>query len=111
MKADPKTKEMFEGMEKPKSLDEMISAYAQVAEKPGYGITADDIREVVELEEARRKAKTDKVVSDMEVLEDNDPEGVAGGKINKIKHINSIDGCELLQTIIDFLRSFFIRNI
>ena len=47
MKADPKTKEMFEGMEKPKSLDEMISAYAQVAEKSGYGITADDIREVV----------------------------------------------------------------
>ena len=47
MKADPKTKEMFEGMEKPKFLDEMISAYAQVAEKPGYGITADDIREVV----------------------------------------------------------------
>jgi hypothetical protein len=47
MKADPKAKELFAGMETPKSLDEMISAYAQVAEKPGYGITADDIREVV----------------------------------------------------------------
>ena len=43
MKADPKAKELFEGMETPKSLDEMVAAYAQVAEKLGYGITAEDI--------------------------------------------------------------------
>ena len=80
MKADPKAKELFKGMEKPKSPDEAIAAYAQVAEKLGYGITAEDIREAVEQEEARRKAKTDKVVADMEELEDDDLENVAGGK-------------------------------
>ena len=79
MKADPKAKELFEGMEKPKSLDEMVSAYAQIAEKLGYNITAEDIREVAKQEDTKRKAKTDKVVSDMEALEDDDLEGVAGG--------------------------------
>ena len=79
MKADPKAKELFEGMEKPASPDEAISAYAQVAEKLGYGITEEDIRETIKQEEASRKAKTDKVVSDMEELEDEDVENVAGG--------------------------------
>ena len=81
MKADPKAKELFEGMEKPTSPDEAISAYAQVAEKLGYGITAEDIREAVKQEETIRKAKTDKVVADMEELKDDDLEGVAGGTI------------------------------
>ena len=79
MKADPKANELFEGMEKPGTPDEMISAYAQIAEKLGYGITEEDIREAVKQEEASRKAKTDKVVSDMEELEDEDVENVAGG--------------------------------
>ena len=79
IKADPKAKELFKGMEKPKSPDEAIAAYAQVAEKLGYGITAEDIREAVKQEETIRKAKTDKVVADMEELKDDDLEGVAGG--------------------------------
>ena len=86
MKADPKAKELFEGMEKPKSPDEAIAAYAQVAEKLGYGITAEDIREAVKQEETIRKAKTDKVVADMEELKDDDLEGVAGGYYHE-------DGC------------------
>ena len=52
-------------MEKPTSPDEAISAYAQVAEKLGYGITAEDIREAVEQDETRRKANADKVVADL----------------------------------------------
>ncbi len=87
MKADPKAMELFEGMEKPKSHDEALSAYVQVAEKLGYGITEEDIREAIEEEEARRKAKTDKVVSDMEALEDDDLDNVAGGN----------DGCSSTQ--------------
>ena len=35
MKEDPKAKELFDGMEKPKSLDEMVATYAQIAEKLG----------------------------------------------------------------------------
>ena len=79
MKADPKAKELFEGMEKPKSPDEAIAAYAQVAEKLGYGITVEDIREAIAQEEARRKARNDKVVSDIAELDDDEVEDVAGG--------------------------------
>ena len=79
MKADPKAKELFDGMEKPKSPDEAISAYVQIAEKLGYGTTADDIKEAVKQEESRRKAYTDKVVADMQELKDDDVENVAGG--------------------------------
>ena len=71
MKADPKAKELFEGMEKLTSPDEAISAYAQVAEKLGYGITEKDIREAIKQEETKRKAKIDKVVAGMEELEDD----------------------------------------
>lgn len=92
MKADPKAKELFEGMEKPTSPDEAISAYAQVAEKLGYGITAEDIREAVKQEETIRKAKTDKVVADMQELKDDDLEGVAGGYYHE-------DGCERTYSI------------
>jgi hypothetical protein len=84
-------------MEKPKSPDEAIAAYAQVAEKLGYGITAEDIREAVKQEETIRKAKTDKVVADMEELKDDDLEGVAGGI-----HPDILLKCgEVMQAIFD----------
>ena len=79
IKADPKAKELFGSMEMPASHDKMIAAYAQIAEKLGYDITAEDIRDAVEQEEARRKEKNDKIVSDMEAMEDDDLEDVAGG--------------------------------
>lgn len=79
MKADPKAQELFEGMGQPISPDEVISVYARIAEKLGYGITAEDIRDVIEQEEARRKEEIDKVVADIEALEDDDLEHVAGG--------------------------------
>ena len=93
MKADPKAKELFDGMEKPKSPDEAISAYAQIAEKLGYGITADDIKEAVKQEESRRKAKTDKVVADMQELKDDDLEGVAGGFYTFVDGVKVYDKC------------------
>ena len=80
MKEDSKAKELFEGMEKTKSPDEAISAYAQVAEKLGYGITAEEIEEAIEQEETRRKAETEKVAADIVALEDEDLEHVAGGE-------------------------------
>ena len=93
MKADPNAKELFEGMEKPKSPDEAIAAYAQVAEKLGYAITTEDIREAVKQEEARHKANTDKVVADMEALEDDDLEGVAGGFYTFVNGEKVYDKC------------------
>ena len=97
IKADPKAKELFEGMEKPTSPDEAIPAYAQIAEKLGYGITEKDIREAIAQEEARRKARNDKVVSDIAELDDDEVEDVAGGATP----LPSSGGCGLIQTIGD----------
>ena len=79
MKADPKAKELFEEIGRNYASENMVSTLSAIAEKLGYNITAQDIKEAIEQEETRRKAKTDKVVSDMEALEDDDLEGVAGG--------------------------------
>ena len=53
LKEDPKAKELLNGLE--------------------------EIREVVNQEEARRKSETEKIASDMKALNDDDVEDVAGG--------------------------------
>lgn len=78
MRADKKAQELYQSMEKPKTLDEAIPVYAQIAEKLGYGITAEDIREAVEQNEARIRLETEKAVSDVE-LEGCEMARVAGG--------------------------------
>ena len=57
----------------------MIICYAQIAAELGYDITAEEIREVVNQEEARRKGKTEKAASDIQALNDDDVENVVGG--------------------------------
>ena len=54
LKEDPKAKELLNGLKKPVSADDVITCYAQIAAKLGYAITAEEIREVVNQEEARR---------------------------------------------------------
>ena len=79
LKEDPKAKELLNGLKKPASADDVITCYAQIAAKLGYDITAEEIREVVNQEEARRKSETEKIASDMKALNDDDVENVAGG--------------------------------
>ena len=77
--------------------EEKIGFVVDMAHEMGYDVTEADIREAI-----AQVQQKDFVVVDDGMLED-----VAGGKINKIKHINSVDGCGLLQTIIDFFEEFF----
>ena len=79
LKEDPKAKELLNGLKKPVSADDVITCYAQIAAKLGYDITAEEIREVVNQEEARRKSETEKIASDIKALNDDDVENVAGG--------------------------------
>ena len=79
LKEDPKAKELLNGLKKPASADDVITCYAQIAAKLGYAITAEEIREVVNQEEARRKSETEKIASDMKALNDDDVEDVTGG--------------------------------
>ena len=79
LKEDPKAKELLDGLKNTASADDVISCYAQIAAKLGYDITAEEIREVVNQEEARRKSETEKATSDIQALNDDDVENVAGG--------------------------------
>ena len=79
LKEDPKAKELLNGLKKPASADDVITCYAQIAAKLGYDITAEEIREVVNQEEARRKSETEKIASDIKALNADDLENVAGG--------------------------------
>ena len=79
LKEDPKAKDLLDGLKNTASADDVISCYAQIAAKLGYDITAEEIREVVNQEEARRKSETEKIASDMKALNDDDVEDVTGG--------------------------------
>ena len=79
LKEDPRAKELLDGLKNTASADDVITCYAQIAAKLGYAITAEEIREVVNQEEARRKSETEKIASDSKALNDDDVENVAGG--------------------------------
>ena len=79
LKEDPKAKELLDGLKNTASADDVISCYAQIAAKLGYDITAEEIREVVNQEEARRKSETEKATSDIQALNDDEVENVVGG--------------------------------
>ena len=81
MKADPKAKELFEEIGKAYASANMVSTLSTIAGNLGYDITEEDIKETIEQEEARKKEKSDMAVADIEALEDEDLEGVAGGTI------------------------------
>ena len=72
LKEDPKAKELLDGLKNTAPADDVITCYAQIAAKLGYAITAEEIREVVNQEEARRKSETEKIASDMKALNDDD---------------------------------------
>ena len=75
----------------------MIICYAQIAAELGYDITAEEIREVVNQEEARIKAKTEKIASDMKELNDDDVEEVAGGGSKYKVQGKIFEGCAYAQ--------------
>ena len=93
LKEDPKAKELLDGLKNTAPADDVITCYAQIAAKLGYAITAEEIREVVNQEEARRKSETEKIASDMKELNDDDVEHVAGGAARYMMSGEWHDGC------------------
>ena len=90
LKTNEKAKELLQGREKPKSKEDAIKAYAEVAKELGEDISAEDIAQALEEIEAEIHQKTEAVSADMVELEDDDLEGVAGGVYTKndgiVKH-------------------------
>ena len=86
LKTNEKAKELLEGRERPKSKDEALKAYAEVAKELCEDISPEDFAEALEKIEAEIHQKTKAVSADMEELKDDDLEGVAGGYYHE-------DGC------------------
>jgi len=63
----------------PKSQGEAIAQLAEVAMKMGKKITAEELTEAIHALRKEQKTRTDAAASEMEALEDDDLEDVAGG--------------------------------
>ena len=81
LKTNEKAKELLEGRERPKSKDEALKAYAEIATELGEDISQEDFARALEEIEAEIHQKTKAVSADMEELKDDDLENVAGGYI------------------------------
>ena len=81
LKTNEKAKELLQGRERPKTKEDAIKAYAEVAKELGEDISPEDITQALKEIEAEIHQKTEAVSSDMVELEDDDVENVAGGTI------------------------------
>lgn len=79
LKTNEKAKELLQGREMPQNKDDAIKAFAEVASELGEDISPEDFSKALEQIESEVHQRTKTVSSDMEALEDDDLEGVAGG--------------------------------
>ena len=79
LKTNEKAKDLLQGREKPKSKEDAIKAFAEVAKELGEDISPEDFAQALEEIEAEIHQKTEAVSADMQELKDDDVEGVAGG--------------------------------
>ena len=90
LKTNEKAKELLQGREKPKSKEDAIKAYAEVAKELGEDISPEDFAKALEEIEAEIYQRTKAVSADMQELEDDDLEDAAGGKDNP-KCVNTVE--------------------
>ena len=72
-------KELLQGRERPKTKEDAIKAYAEIAAELGEDISPEDFARALEEIEAEIHQKTEAVSADMQELEDDDLGDVAGG--------------------------------
>ena len=79
LRTNEKAKELLQGRERPKTKEDAIKAYAEIAAELGEDISPEDFAQALEEIEAEIHQKTKAVSADMQELKDDDLEGVAGG--------------------------------
>ena len=81
LRNDPKAKELMKGMKKPESDEEIIDSYAAIAEKIGFDLSRDEIREGVSglIKEQQAKAMNAAEQVQKTALGEEDLENIAGG--------------------------------
>lgn len=93
LRTNEKAKELLQGRKKPKSKEDVIKAYVEIATALGEDISAEDIAQALEEIEAEIHQKTEAVSADMVELEDDDLEGVAGGFYTYVNWVQVYDKC------------------
>ena len=110
LRADPKTKELIGACEAPETPEEVMEIYAQVAKKLGFDVTSEELGSYIKELEEGRKARTREDVREIQNLDDEELDQVAGGS----KEHNSCedtyrdkencwytDGCDNIWNIYD----------
>lgn len=80
LRTNEKAKELLQGREKPKSKEDVIKAYVEVAAELGERISAEDLAAAMEALEAEIHQKTEAAASEMKELNDDEVDNVAGGE-------------------------------
>ena len=79
LKNDPKAKELLKGMSKPKTKEEIIAAYIDLAGKLGITLSEEDAESFV-AEEKDVASRSEIAAKAIQALPDDELENVAGGK-------------------------------
>ena len=80
LRTNEKAKELLQGREKPKSKEDVIKAYVEVAAELGERISEEDLAAAMEALEAEIHQKTEAAASEMKELNDDEVDNVAGGE-------------------------------
>ena len=81
---DPKAKELLKGVKDPETVDEAVELYAGIADKLGFAVSKENLKEFLTAKEEAQQALTAKVEGDVKVaLKDEVLESVAGGAVTK----------------------------
>ena len=86
LRTNEKAKELLKGKEKPKSKEDVIKAYVEIAAELGEDLSAEDIAKALEEIEIEIHHNAEVVSADIVELDDDDIENVAGGDDGCINH-------------------------
>ena len=94
LKTNEKAKELLQGRERPKSKDEAIKAYAEIAAELGEDISPEDFAKALEEIEAEIHQRTEAVSADMEEFPRSvpDPDRTDG---HELCDSNSVSSCHV----------------
>ena len=79
IKSDPKAQEIMKKYAKAASAQDAVKAYTEMARELGYDLTEDELKALVEEKEEARRMQTQAAADQIEKLEDEVLDNVAGG--------------------------------
>ena len=104
MLQDPRTGEWMKDKARPESQEEAVGVYAEIAEKLGLSLTAEDIMDYIRQAEQTCKDRTEKAAARIQELSDEEVEQVSGGRDNSAcvetymdcENCRLMDGCDMV---------------